>query len=53
MSRNGNERPEMPDPEVVPVAQRRRFSAGEELRIQEEAEACTQPGRHVGKKGES
>ena len=44
MSRNGNERTEMPDPEVVPVAQRRRFSAGEKLRILEEAEACTEPG---------
>ena len=44
MSRNGNERTEMPDPEVVPVAQRRRFSAGEKLRILEEAEACTEAG---------
>jgi len=44
MSRNANERTEMPDPEVVPVAQRRRFSAGEKLRILEEAEACTEPG---------
>ena len=44
MSRNGNERPEMPDPEVVPAAQRRRFSAGEKLRILEEAEACTEAG---------
>jgi transposase-like protein len=34
----------MPDPEVVPVAQRRRFTAGEKLRILEEAEACTEPG---------
>ena len=44
MSRNGNERTETPDSEVVPVAQRRRFSAGEKLRILEEAEACTEPG---------
>jgi transposase len=44
MSRNGNERREMLDPEVVPMAQRRRFSAGEKLRILEEAEACTEPG---------
>jgi hypothetical protein len=41
MPRNGNERPEMLDPQVVPVAQRRRFSAGEKLQIQEEAAACT------------
>jgi transposase-like protein len=34
----------MPDPEVVPLAQRRRFSAKEKLRILEEAEACTEPG---------
>ncbi len=44
MSSNGDERTEMPDPEVVPVAQRRRFSAGEKLRILEEAQACTEPG---------
>ena len=44
MSRNGDERNEMPDPEVVPMAERRRFAAGEKLRILEEAEACTEPG---------
>ena len=44
MFRNGDERSEMPDPEVVPAAERRRFSAGEKLRILEEAEACTEPG---------
>jgi transposase-like protein len=44
MSRNGDEREEMPDPEVVPMAERRRFTAGEKLRILEEAEACTEPG---------
>lgn len=44
MSRDGDERTEMPDPEVVPVAQRRRFTASEKLRILEEAEACTEPG---------
>ena len=32
------------DPEVVPLAQRRRFSAEEKLRILEEADACTEPG---------
>jgi transposase len=44
MSRNGSERVAMPDPEVVPMAQRRKFSAEEKLRILEEAEACTEPG---------
>ena len=44
MSRNGNDRPNVPDPEVVPMAERRRFSAEEKLRIVEEAEACTEPG---------
>jgi transposase len=44
MSRDGDERAEIRDPEVVPVAQRRRFSAGEKLRILEEAEACVEPG---------
>jgi transposase-like protein len=44
MSRDGNDRPGVPDPEVVPVAQRRRFTAEEKLRILEEADACTEPG---------
>ena len=44
MSRNGDERTGVPDPEVVPMAERRRFTAGEKLRILEEAEACTEPG---------
>jgi transposase len=44
MSRNGDERPDVADPEVVPMAERRRFSAQEKLRIVEEAEACTEPG---------
>jgi transposase len=44
MSRNGNDRPDLPDPEVVPVAQRRRFTAEQKLRILEEADACTEPG---------
>ena len=44
MSRNSDERHELPDPEVVPMAERRRFTAGEKLRILEEAEACTEPG---------
>ena len=33
-----------PDPEVVPKAERRRFSAEYKRRILQEAEACTQPG---------
>ena len=33
-----------PDPEVVPRAARRRFSAAYKRRILEEAEACTKPG---------
>ena len=44
MSRNGDERTEMLDPEVVPMAGRRRFAAEEKLRILEEADACTEPG---------
>jgi transposase len=44
MSRNGSERAGMADPEVVPMAERRRFTAEEKLRILEEADACTEPG---------
>ncbi len=33
------------DPEVVPKATRRQFSATEKLRILQEADACTQPGQ--------
>jgi hypothetical protein len=44
MSRDGNDRPGVPDPEVVPVAHRRRLTAEEKLRILEEADACTEPG---------
>ena len=44
MSRNGNERPDVPDPEVVPLAERRRCTAEEKLRIIEEADRCTEPG---------
>ena len=32
------------DPEVVPLARRRQFSAREKLRIVEEADSCTEPG---------
>jgi transposase len=34
-----------PDPEVVPKASRRTFSAAEKLRILNQADACTQPGQ--------
>jgi len=43
MSMNGDGRIEMPDPEVVPKAERRQFSTEEKLRILAEADACTQP----------
>ncbi len=33
------------DPEVVPKATRRQFSAAEKLRVLQEADACTQPGQ--------
>jgi len=49
LSLNGNvpplPTPELPDPEVVERAQRRRFSAAYKRRIVEEAELCTQPGQ--------
>jgi transposase len=45
MSRNGDGREEMLDPEVVPLAERRRFTAKEKLRIVEEADACIEPGQ--------
>ena len=34
----------LPDPEVAPQAQRRRFSAAYKARIVREADTCTQPG---------
>src|SRR5919197_2634162 len=34
-----------PDPEVMPKASRRTFSAAEKLRVLNEADACTQPGQ--------
>ena len=34
----------IPEPEVVPKIERRRFTAQEKLRILEEADACTEPG---------
>ena len=35
----------IPDPEVVPKAKRRQFTAKYKLRIVEEADACTEPGQ--------
>ncbi len=41
---NGKPLNQVPDPEVRPQASRRRFSAGEKLRILEAADACQKPG---------
>ena len=35
----------IPDPEVVPKAKRRQFTAEYKLRIVQEADACTEPGQ--------
>jgi len=35
----------IPDPEVVPKAKRRQFTAEYKLRIMREADACTEPGQ--------
>ena len=40
MTSGNGRREEAPDPEVVPVAKRRHFSAKEKLRILEEADRC-------------
>ena len=45
LSRSHPDRHQRPDPEVVPKATRRRFSAAQKLRILQEADACTQPGQ--------
>jgi len=42
---NGKQGPDLPDPEVVPTAKRRRFSAAYKLRILEEADSCTERGQ--------
>ena len=44
MSRTEIDQIKAPDPEVVPIAMRRRFSAQEKLRILEEADQCSEPG---------
>jgi transposase-like protein len=41
MSRNETN---LPDPEVVPTAKRRRFTTQEKVRILKEADVCTEPG---------
>ena len=41
---NGTSRGTAVDPEVVPRAKRRQFSAREKQRIVQEADACTEPG---------
>jgi len=42
--KSGNGQVSLPDPEVVPKAERRRFSAEYKQHILQEAEACTRPG---------
>ena len=44
MSRNEKETTNMPDPEVIPVASRRQYTAKYKLRILEEAARCTKSG---------
>jgi len=41
---NSTDKVEVPDPEVVPRAKRRRFTAGYKLRVVEEADRCSEPG---------
>ena len=41
---NGSYQPPLTDPEVVPQAKRRQFSAAYKERILAEADACTEPG---------
>jgi transposase len=42
---NGRDQGEVPEPEVVPKAKRRRFSAAYKLRILEEADASSETGQ--------
>jgi transposase-like protein len=42
---NARLKAEVPDPEVVPVATRRQFTAEYKLRILEEADGCQEPGQ--------
>ena len=45
MSQDELNKSKVPDPEVVPRAKRRRFSAKYKLRILEEVKACNEPGQ--------
>ena len=45
MSQDEMNKNKLPDPEVVPRAKRRRFSAEYKLRILEEADACSERGQ--------
>jgi transposase len=45
IEQQSEQEPEIPDPEVVPKAKRRKFTAKYKLRIVEEADACTEPGQ--------
>jgi transposase len=45
MSQDELNKSNVPDPEVVPQAKRRRFSAEYKLRILEEVDACHEPGQ--------
>ncbi len=45
MSQDELNKSKVPDPEVVPRAKRRRFSAEYKLRILEEVKACDEPGQ--------
>ena len=42
---NGQAKPEVVDPAVVPKPTRRRFSAEYKLRVLREADACREPGQ--------
>lgn len=44
-NQNGTSRGTAVDPEVVPRAKRRQFSAQEKQRIVQEADACSEPGQ--------
>ncbi len=44
MSRNEKETTNIPEPEVIAVASRRKYTAQYKLRILEEADKCTKPG---------
>jgi transposase-like protein len=45
MSQDELNKSNVPDPEVIPRAKRRRFSAEYKLRILEEVDACHEPGQ--------